>query len=252
MNYKVSIFIGLPAYNEEKSIMPLFSKILEFKNSIDQPLIILAHNDGSTDLTRTEILKWADKLDIRLNNIDENLGLGNGLNELFKMFVSFSADGDFLVIMDCDDTQNPAQINEMLKLFDEKKATDIVIASRYQSGSKIQGLARHRVYLSQFAALLYKLIHPYSNVRDYTCGFRMYRRSIVNKVMDKYGLEILSEKNFSCMVELLLKMGKAGALFEEIPLKLAYDQKLSDSKMNVSANSIRLLRNLLVWKFRGF
>jgi hypothetical protein len=53
------------------------------------------------------------------------------------------------------------------------------------------------------------------------------------------------------MVEVLLKMAKSGAKVREIPLKLAYDNKLSLSKMDVSGNSFRLLNKLITWRLKG-
>jgi len=46
------IFIGLPAFNEEKSLPELLSKIIDFSNNIDEELEVIVVDDGSTDRTK--------------------------------------------------------------------------------------------------------------------------------------------------------------------------------------------------------
>ena len=59
MDYK--IFIGLPAYNEEKSLPELFSKLIDFKNNIYENLEVIVVDDGSTDDTKKIIEEFCDK-----------------------------------------------------------------------------------------------------------------------------------------------------------------------------------------------
>ena len=180
-----------------------------------------------------------------------NKGLGAGMNALMTAFIDHAERDDVLIIMDCDDTHDPDQIHQMLDVLEKYPKTDIVIASRYRIGARISGVSAHRILLSIGAAMLYKMVHPIWHVRDYTCGYRVYRRNIVLKAFTVFGIPVAREKDFSCMVELLLKMARAGGKMREIPLTLTYTNKLSASKMNVSGNAFRLLRKLISWRVKG-
>lgn len=245
------IFFGLPAFNEEESINSLFNKIYLFKKSLGLDLEIIFYDDGSTDKTKAAVDLWTDKMCIHYLNNNVNNGLGTAINVLISHFIKNATNNDILIIMDCDNTHNPEQTRQMISALQNNKNTDVIIASRYRKGSYIQGLSYFRIVLSIFAALLYKLIHPIPHVRDYTCGYRLYTYDIIFKLHNHYSSPILKEKNFACMVELILKLKKLNANMREIPLLLRYDQKKSASKMNISENAIRLLKKLLVWKIRG-
>jgi dolichol-phosphate mannosyltransferase len=166
-------------------------------------------------------------------------------------FAGHSESNDVLAIMDCDDTHDPAQISQMLKKLQSVNHCNVVIASRYRQGATIKGLSSHRVLLSLFAAILYKLIHPINSVRDYTCGYRLYTHQIIKELITKNSSPLLKERGFSCMVELLLRLKQINAIMAEVPLLLRYDNKRSASKMDVSGNAIRLLKKLLDWRIRG-
>jgi dolichol-phosphate mannosyltransferase len=102
------------------------------------------------------------------------------------------------------------------------------------------------------AMMLCKLSHPVPGVRDYTCGYRGYRIHLLRAASARYGAGLIREPGFACMVELLLKLSALGAQFAEIPLRLRYDQKPTDSKMDVSGNIRRLLLLLVRSRLRGF
>jgi dolichol-phosphate mannosyltransferase len=245
------VFLGLPAYNEQDSIQPLFEKIFKLKQTTPLDLEILFYDDGCTDSTKEKVRQWSDKLNITYLDGVINKGLGIGTNELLNYFVKNGTDIDVLVIMDCDDTHDPAQIPDMLTALEKNKDCNIVIASRYRKGAFVKGVPMHRVLMSIGAAILYKCIHPLKNVLDYTCGYRLYTHDIIMKTYTFYKGAILKERGFACMVELLLKLKKSDANVVEIPLLLRYDNKRSDSKMDVSSNAFRLLKKLWDWRIRG-
>jgi dolichol-phosphate mannosyltransferase len=223
----MNIYIGLPAYNEERSIKPLFERISRLSFSLNTVIYVVVYDDGCKDKTKSEVMSWNAKMNLIYIDGIVNRGLGAGMNALLQKFNEISSDEDVLVIMDCDDTHDPEQIHEMIKVLEKNIDTGIVVASRYRYGAKISGVPVHRILLSICAALLYKLVHPI------------------------FGNPIIKERGFACMVEVLLKMAKSGAKVREIPLKLAYDNKLSLSKMDVSGNSFRLLNKLITWRLKG-
>ena len=247
----MNVYIGLPAYNEERSIKPLFKRIEKLTKKTPLSTCVMVYDDGCKDNTKSEVMSWASKLNIIYIDGIVNKGLGTGMNALLSEFNKRATNDDVLVVMDCDDTHDPEQINEMIDVLNHNIKTDIVVASRYRFGATISGVPVHRILLSIGAAFLYKAVHPIWRARDYTCGYRAYRRQIVSNAYQKFGTPIIQEKGFACMVEVLLKLARSGAVVREIPLKLAYDNKLSASKMDVSGNAFRLLKKLITWRVKG-
>ena len=87
--------------------------------------------------------------------------------------------------------------------------------------------------LSYFAKLYYTFMLNVKNVRDYTCGYRAYKYSAVSKAKEKYRDKLVTQSSFACMMEVLYKISKIGAKFDEVPFVLRYDNKGGQSKMRV-------------------
>jgi dolichol-phosphate mannosyltransferase len=151
--------------------------------------------------------------------------------------------------MDADNSQDPALIHNMLERLNE--GFDVVIASRFMPGSREVGVPALRRMLSHVSSAGLRLIVPYPGVRDYTCGFRVYRAEVLLRLIDTFGSSFVQERGFACMFELLLKLRVLGARISEVPLVLRYDLKVGISKMRIirtmwrySALLSRLPRNL--------
>jgi dolichol-phosphate mannosyltransferase len=125
------------------------------------------------------------------------------------------------------------------------QACDVAIASRYQPGSKVVGLSTFRQLLSNGASWLFRLYAPVSGVKDYTCGFRAYRASLLQQAFARYGNHFITENGFTCMAEILIKLARLGARFREIPFVLHYEYKMSTSKMDILQTTQRSLLFLI-------
>ena len=106
-------------------------------------------------------------------------------------------------------------------------------ASRFQPGARVIGVPIERHFLSIGARVLFTALFPTRGVRDYTSGYRAYRASVIRQAFADHGDDFVGEAGFSCMADVLLKLRKQGVLFGEAPLRLRYDQKGGDSKMQV-------------------
>ncbi len=244
------IHIGLPAYNEEIALPRLLRRIDELRPQFKDALTVVLYNDGSTDATAAIAREWQARLPLVLLDGVRNKGLGAGLRALVEHAVATGRDDDVLVVMDCDDTHDPAQIAEMLAAI--ANGAGVVIGSRFVGGASVQGVPLLRRLTAFGAVVLFKLIHPVRGVRDYTCGYRCYRIAVLKEISARYGSRLIEENGFACMVELLLKLNASGVRFSEVPLRLRYDLKPTPSKMDVSSNITRLLKLLIRWRVRGF
>jgi dolichol-phosphate mannosyltransferase len=246
------IVLGLPAFNEAPNIDPLFARIAAVRAACMPNLSVLLYDDGSRDGTGDRARAWTARgLPVRVIGLAENRGLGTALWSLLADFAGPARGGQpgaaALALMDCDDTMDPLQLPRMWRLLDGHHR-DLVIASRYRAGATISGVPLHRRVLSQGAGFLFKSLHPLRGVRDYSCGYRLYRRELLEQALAVWGRELVAQRGFASMVEVLLKLGRLGARCSEVPLQLNYQQKRGASKMAVSDNASRLLR--LAWKWR--
>jgi len=122
----------------------------------------------------------------------------------------------------------------------------VVIASRYQPGSRVYGLSMNRRIVSLVASLLMRVLFPTPGVSDYTCGYRAYRAEALQQAYSQYGDTLVDQDGFQCMVDILLKLRKLPLIFGEVPLILRYDLKRGQSKMRMMKTSMNTLR--LLWR----
>ena len=240
----MSIVIGLAAYNEETSIDPLFTRIASLLER-EPGLSVILYNDGSSDETEQRVQAWEDRLPIRYLRGETNQGLGQGIAVITSTFVEEFTASDLLLTMDCDDTHDPGQV---LSMIEQVRDADVVIASRYQPGSRIHGLSMLRRTASRVFSLIAAAYLRVPRVRDYTSGFRLYRHGVLSAVYRRTSGVMVTQRGFACMPELLVHCAAEGAAFDEVPLELHYGRRTSASKMRFANNALMLLRLLPHWK----
>ena len=230
------IFAILPCYNEELNIGTLIDEWNQEIEALYQKgydLKVVGIDDCSRDHTRDVILQKSNTYEnVTLLPHETNKGLCGGLNSAISHFLENGQKGDLMVLMDGDNTHSPIYVQDMLeKLLTDSK--DCVIASRYCSTSNIVGVAAHREFMSDMAKHYYSMVLRVPNVKDYTCGYRMYTYDIIEKLVSEFGKDPIVEKSFACMMELLYKLYMVGAQFGEVGFELRYDNKQGESKMHV-------------------
>lgn len=243
-------YVVLPAYNEADGLPMLLERIRRVFSDNGKPYHVIVVDDASTDDTADVAVDYSSSMPVSLVQHIKNQNLPGALRSGLTAAVGLAQEGDVIVTMDGDDTHPPAFINPLLQKIEE--GYDVVTASRYQVGSRVVGVPKFRVLMTYGAKLLFQAIMPIPGVRDYTCGYRAYRFSVLKETMDHYGDEFVSEKGFSCMADVLLKMRKFKYVFGEVPFLLRYDQKQGLSKMNVGRTVSMSLKLLLKRRFGGY
>lgn len=223
------IAVVLPAFNEEKNLPGLFVRIQAAMTGAGLEYGIVLVDDGSTDGTRLVAEDWAARIPIRIYRHARNQGLGAALRD----GLNAACDGPWSIVvtMDADETHGPELIPAMVRLMAQGK--DVVIASRYEPGARVEGLSAFRRLLSALASLLFRTLFPTAGVRDYTCGFRAYRAEALQTAMKACGGDLVTEQGFQCMAGILLKLRRLGLAFAEVPMVLRYDLKQSASKIKI-------------------
>jgi dolichol-phosphate mannosyltransferase len=245
-----TITVLLPCLNEELALPELLHRLesVGCHMPADFALQALVVDDGSTDGTALCAEQWAGALQVVLVRHPHNLGLGEALKTGIAWFLTHTAtDADVLGVMDADGTHPPELLPAMLKTLQASDAPcDVVIASRYAPGGEEHGLKVLRKIYSRMASGMLSMLGRVRGARDYTCGYRLYRRSILAAGQAKFGAALVTERSFVCMAESLIKLARSGARVGEVPLKLHYELKGGASKMNVAATIRRYV--LLAWR----
>lgn len=195
------IVIGIPAYNEEKTIASI---ILKLQKVADKVIIC---NDGSSDLTG----EIAEKLGAIVINHPKNLGYGAGIRSIFLK--SKELDADILVTFDADGQHRVEDIANVVAPL-QKNEADIVIGSRFM-GKNDENVPKYRK-----AGI--KTINNLTNtstdlkISDTQSGFRAYSKKVLQEI-------IPSEYGMGVSTEILIKANKKGFKINEVPIVVLYE-----------------------------
>lgn len=240
------ITLALPAYNEAASIRELIDQAAQVLQTLGIAWEIIVVDDGSADDTAAIVTKaTADYPQVRLVQHPKNRGLGPAIMTCILSSLELGNEADHLVVtMDADVTHPPATIPSMIERANQ--GADFIIASRYQPGSEQHGVPPFRVFMSWGARLLFKWFLAVPGVRDYTCGFRAIRASVLQAAIDRFGEDgLITRSGFACTDEILVKLATLRPRIEEVPFILRYDLKQGVSKINLGVTIWETLKLLM-------
>ena len=189
-NAQVSIII--PTYNESRNIIQILKSIGENlpKNIIAEAIVVDDNSPDSTGKIVDEYLKNVKKIAGYTMDIIHRTSK-NGLSSAILSGVQ-QAKGDTIVVMDSDFSHPPQIIPKMIESL-KKYQCDLVIASRYISGGKINGWTLKRKLMSKVATLIAKKGLGVKT-KDPMSGFFAFKKNILKGInFDAIGYKILLE-----------------------------------------------------------
>ncbi len=216
---QVSIII--PTYNESQNIIQILKSIKDNlpKNIISQTIVVDDNSPDGTGKLVEDYLKNIKKITddtIEIIHRKTKDGLGSAILKGIQQ-----AKGDMIVVMDSDFSHPPQIIPKLIESI-KKYQYDIVIASRYINGGKIQGWPLKRKLMSKFATLIAKKGLGI-DTKDPMSGFFAFKRNIIKELnMDAIGYKIL--------LEIIVKT--KGVNIKEIPYTFQ-DRELGSSKLGI-------------------
>lgn len=194
------IIVGIPAYNEERSIADVVAASLPYAESV------VVVDDGSTDLTPYRAL-GAGATVIRHTR---NGGKGAAVATLFRHAVEQQA--DLLVMIDGDGQHDPAQI-PLVAAPCLAGVADVVVGSRYLS--QRSDVPLHRT-LGQRAFNVMTALASGVPCSDSQSGFRAFsRRAVCAMRLAETSFSVESEQQFECLAH--------GLRLAEVPISCRYD-----------------------------
>ena len=239
------IFILLPAFNEEKNLKIIFEKIEKnFKNKKKIRVILI--DDCSDDNTKKLVSKKYN-FKIIYKKHEKNKGLNITMETGLRLINKKAKLNDIVVSLDSDNTHPISLIPKMIKKI--SIGNDIVIASRFVTGSKVSGLASWRQLMSLGAKLVFKIFYPFKNLNDYTCNFRAYKTQHIKKVLNVKNFFKNEDFNIAAKILLFLISNNRNLKITEVPLTLRYDLKIGKSKMKILKTIFLTLRLIFMRKF---
>jgi dolichol-phosphate mannosyltransferase len=241
------VYVVLPAYNEEANMPSLLDSLREAMEETFTRYEVIVVDDGSRDRTGQIVEAFSREMPVVLIRHPVNQGLGATVRDGLLAALERASERDIIVTMDADDTHTPGLIVRMVRMITE--GYDVLIASRYQPESRVYGVSLLRRIMSRGASLLMRVMFPIRGVRDFTCGYRAYRASVLRQAVDRYKGEFVNQEGFQCMVDILLKLRQMRLIFGEVPLLLRYDRKGGQSKMRVWRTAQQTLLLLLRRRF---
>ena len=196
----MKIIIGIPAFNEEKNIASIITKLMNITDSI------IVCNDGSSDLT-SEI---AEKMGAVVINHKKNLGYGGAIRSIFLKAKELEC--DILVTFDADGQHRIEDIENVTTPIIDQEA-ELVIGSRFLDGSEKE--------VPQYRKVGIKVITKITNasikekLTDSQSGFRAYSKKVVDELNP-------SELGMGISTEILIKASSKNFKIVEVPIKILY------------------------------
>lgn len=236
------LVLTMPAFNEAAAIGELLDQARDALKATGLEWAVVVVDDGSSDDTAAIVERAAAaEPRIRLERHPRNLGLGPAILTGLRAALRVRAGEDALVVcMDADLTHSPTVVPRMIEAADA--GADLVIASRFQPGSEQVGVNAFRRLLSWGARRLFAATLALPGVRDYTCGFRAIRASLIEAGFERFGDRLIERKGFACTDELLVKLAMLGPTIRETPFVLRYDWKRGKSKIKLWTTIVETLK----------
>ncbi len=191
----VKLSIIVPAYKEEKTIVPTLLGIDAVLATLNIQYEIICVVDGRVDFTYEKASKIKNA-HLRVLSYDKNLGKGNAVR-----FGMEQAKGEIVGFVDANGI-NPRSIPMLLQHFNWYKA-DIIVGSKRHPVSKVHYPWLRRV-LSWGYQMLIRVLFDLE-IRDTQVGAKLFKRAVVTKV-----LPLLLVKDFAFDIELLAVANRMG------------------------------------------
>ena len=213
----MKVVVGIPAYNEEKTIAKV---VIQAKKHSDSVMVC---DDGSTDATG-EIAK---ELGAMVITHDRNMGKGEALRSLFVEARKIGADA--LVTLDADGQHDPNEIPAVAAPVLRGEA-DLVIGTRLTAGGdqvpqarRLGNQALNRMTDGRFS--------------DSQSGFRAYSSKAVEEIHP-------SEAGMGVDSEILQEASSFGMRITEVPISVAYNVP-NPSKRNPVYHFLDVIASLI-------
>lgn len=229
------VVMVIPTYNEAENLPWIVGRLRAAHPAID----VLVVDDGSPDGTGAiaDELAAADEA-VRVVHRRAKEGLGAAYLHGFR--VALEAGYDVIGEMDADGSHQPEQLDRLLEAL---RDADLVIGSRWVPGGAVVNWPLRRELLSRGGNLYVRLLLGVP-VRDATAGYRLFRRTTLEKI----DLGSVQSTGYVFQTDMVARTLNAGLTVREVPIEFV-ERIRGDSKMS-GAVAAESLRRITAWGAR--
>ena len=211
--------VCLPTYNERENLERMIEALA------DKGVSVLVIDDNSPDGTG----RLADRLaaqngHVRVLHRRRKEGLGPAYLAGFAQALE-DPETQLVLEMDADFSHDP---DDVPRLIAAAQDADLVLGSRYVEGGSIGNWGRVRRFISSGGSWYARVLLGVG-IRDLTCGFRCYRR----EVLETIDLGAIDSRGYAFQIEGTYRTLRAGFRVVEIPIRFI-DREHGGSKMSRS------------------
>ena len=219
----------VPTYNESENIEWIVGRLRAAQPGVDVMVVDDNSPDGTGDIA--DRLAAADEA-ISVVHRSEKAGLGAAYLNGFD--VALAAGYDVIGEMDADGSHQPEQLHRLL---DALHDADLVIGSRYVPGGSVVNWPFQRLLLSRGGNLYVRLLLGIK-VKDATAGFRVFRRTTLERI----DLPDVLSTGYVFQTDLAFRTVSRGMKVVEVPIEFI-ERVRGDSKMSgpVASESLKLI-----------
>ena len=224
--------IIIPAYNEEKRIVPVLEEVSSFISDNGLPwdvIIAVDGNDGTEDIINAYNKKFPF---INSKKSSGRSGMGGAIKRGM-----LASTGEYLILMDGDGSSGLQSIMRGVELLNKY---DIVNFNRYSDAENIIPLKRR--FASRSFNLILRVVYGI-RVSDTQCGYKIMRRAAVMPLVRR-----ITVSNAFFLSAMFIYAKKYGVSVVEMPIK--YDHS-DGSKFNVVMTSISYIVSVTAFKIRN-
>jgi len=225
----------VPTYNEVDNLAWIVGRLRAAVPKAD----VLVVDDGSPDGTGAV----ADRLaadDAQVSVVHRRTKEGLGAAYLHGFAVALERGYDVIGEMDADGSHRPEELPGLLAALGE---ADLVLGSRWVPGGRVVNWPWTRELLSRGGNLYTRLLLGMP-VRDATGGFRLFRRTTLEKI----DLSAVQSVGYCFQADLAWRTVQAGLRVREVPISFV-ERERGESKMTPDV-AVESLRRITRWGLR--
>ncbi len=226
------IVMVVPTYNEADNLAWILARLRAAEPEVD----VLVVDDESPDGTGA----IADTLaaeDAQVHVLHRSAKGGLGAAYLAGFAWALGQGYDVIGEMDADGSHQPEQLGRLINVIGE---ADLVIGSRWVPGGSVVNWPMRRVLLSRGGNHYVRLLLGIG-VRDATAGFRLFRRSTLEKI----DLSQVRSTGYVFQTDLVWRTLHCGLVVREVPIEFV-ERVRGESKMSTAVAG-ESLKSITTW-----
>jgi dolichol-phosphate mannosyltransferase len=228
---KPTVFIVVPAYNEEEGLPRVLDEIHGVLGEAGYEHRFIVVNDGSTDRTQEIAEEYATRLPVEIITHSPNKNVGAVFRNGLTRAAELAKPSDVILTTEGDNTCDPAIFTKMIARI--RKGCDAVAATRYEKGGRIEGFPPMRRLYSWGINTMLRVMYPIKGISDYSIFMRAYRADLIQRSIALYGERWIEQVGFVANAEILIKARIFKPKCDSVGMYYRYGVKAGGSKLKV-------------------